>query len=520
MITPTTDREEPGVSTTALAGGSRRGPYLWVSACVMAWAVLAIAHGAWGGDFDLHMATVWALILDPWSPADPMVGGAADSAYFTPYIVTLALIARSFEIFPFHLFQVAALANVSIFLWGFGRFCRHFGPNRWIPVVALFAAGLISGIESPSWSGFLDVGSLFATLPYPSFLANALMFLVWDAFLSYRNRPIALQLVTVSVLAGLTVLIHPFTGLNMALGLVAFFLADIQRWGRRAVLNLALGVALSLTIVVVWPYFDARMLFTHSSDGYDLAGVHAPLVELMTSHWGLGAYGLALLGLPALVLRVQRRLGREMVALAILASALVGLGTLAGSYELSRIIPVALLPMQLSLAVFLVEEYVGGPDRRIRLYAAVSAIAALAGLYGGRYALSSAWPPRLDASPQTGWWHETRLESLDGVEKYLDPGDVAIVDTGSLGRGLNSLGVHTIEHHMMYPFADDEPQRRASSAEFFSRVTSPTERGRIADQYGVVCVVAPRNRWIIDPREVDGFTTAHDIGKAGRMLCR
>ncbi|MDQ3938659.1 MAG: O-antigen ligase family protein, partial [Chloroflexota bacterium] len=154
-------------------------PYASVALVLVGWAVLVIASRYWVSDFYVHMATVRALASDLVRPLDPMVGVAAGSAYFSPYTVGLAVAVRSLGVTPLTAFEVAAVLNFVLLLYAIWRFTRHLGPNRWIPVAALVSMGLLWGINSPTWSGFYDLGSVSFTLPYPSLLATALMLLAW-----------------------------------------------------------------------------------------------------------------------------------------------------------------------------------------------------------------------------------------------------------------------------------------------------------------------------------------------------
>ncbi|MCW2898369.1 MAG: hypothetical protein JWO67_634 [Streptosporangiaceae bacterium] len=65
------------------------------------------------------------------------------------------------------------------------------------------------------------------------------------------------------------------------------------------------------------------------------------LITDVVKDGGFATYGLALVGLPALVTGGPRPLGRELQILFLLAVSVVAIGAATGSYGLARAIPVA-----------------------------------------------------------------------------------------------------------------------------------------------------------------------------------
>jgi hypothetical protein len=181
------------------------------------WAVLLVLQHRWGQDIRLHYATLDALERDPWNPGDPMVGGPSTGPYFSPYMLLLAFVGKT-GLSGVTVFGIAALANTALFLWAFRRFAAHLSPKPAVAALGLIFTVLLWGWSSYGWSGFLDLRSLATELPYPAMLGLALMFLVWDALLRFRDTRASRPLVALVLLAALLVLIHPFTAVNTTVG--------------------------------------------------------------------------------------------------------------------------------------------------------------------------------------------------------------------------------------------------------------------------------------------------------------
>jgi hypothetical protein len=281
-------------------------PWAPVCAAVLGWAVLVVLRHSWAGDIRLHLGTLHGLLRDPWSPVDPLVGAVEGSPYYSPYMVALAAFAKLTGLSPLTVLELAGLANVALWLWALIRFCGLLGGPA-VGALAVVFSLLLWGLRPPEWSGFFGLYSLSWTMSYPSLTATALMLLAWRAYLEARWAPLA-------PLLALVLLIHPFTALNTVLGLSAFALAEPARLRARG--QYAAGAA-ALLLALAWPWSDLTALPAASGG---LSSIHRGLVMDVFDAYGLGHYGLALAGLPALLTGIGRRpLGRELALLFALA---------------------------------------------------------------------------------------------------------------------------------------------------------------------------------------------------------
>jgi hypothetical protein len=229
----------------------RFSPYLLLSLGVLLWACGVVAQHTWTNDFLLHVGTVRAMARDPLHPPDPMVGTGFGSPYYSPLILLLALVVRLGGLSPLAVFGGLALVNAVLLLWSFRRFCGWFTSSSGA-TIALVATLFLWGVNPPVWSGFLSMRSLAEVLPYPSTFAFGLMLLAWDRLLRYQARHEPRHLVSFGLLAATITLVHSFTAVSTAIGVVAILIAHWSAWRRRDLVGLALAGLGAFLLVAVW----------------------------------------------------------------------------------------------------------------------------------------------------------------------------------------------------------------------------------------------------------------------------
>jgi hypothetical protein len=479
-----------------------RDPYLIVAGLVLLWTVLVTFRHAWAGDFRLHLATVHALSAHLWIPADPLLGAASGSPYYSPYTVLLGAIAAVTGASPRTVLECAGIVNVVLLLVALRRFCRRLGGGSLAAALALVFTLLLWGLNPIEWSGFLGLYSLSWTMSYPSVIATAIMLFVWDAFLRHRDRPEGRRaLVAIVALGTLVVLIHPFTAVNTVIGLVAFSLADPRALLRARSLWLAGAAVAILVLVLLWPWSDVFSLFG-AAGAFD--GVHKRLITDVVQQFGFKHYGFALIGLPALVMGGRRPLGRELQILFGLAVTLVAFGALTGAYGMARAIPVAMLPLHFALASYLADARAGRSAVRLA-YAGAALLVCCVGLYGESGGLVRAYWG--DVSPATlrAWKGREVTSKYDPLAARVRPGDVVISDNQLVRRLVNAHGAYTVVPGWPYPFVADDAARSRDNLEFFDAGTRPERRRAIADHYGVTCVLVAHHRALLAPGMLPGF---------------
>jgi hypothetical protein len=488
-----------------------------VAAFVVLWAVLVTLRHTWGGDFRLHLATLHTLSADLWTAKDPLVGEATGSPYYSPYTVLLGAITAVTGVHPRTVLEVAGIANVVLLLLALRRFCRHLGGGPFVPVLALVFTLLLWGLRPIEWSGFLGAYSVSWTMSYPSLLAAAIMFVLWDAYLRSREGPRGWRTPAVMVVLGaLLVLIHPFTAVNTVIGLIAFALARPRALRDIRTLWLVAVALAVLLLVVLWPWSEVFSLFGAAGD-FD--AVHERLVTDVVREFGFKHYGLALVGLPALVTAARRPLGRELQVLFVISVAIIAMGALTGQYGLARAIPVAMLPLHLALASYLGTRMVARPMPRA-LYAGVVLLACAVGVYGESGGVIRAYWSDVSNTTLRAWKSHEATTLYDSLMPGIRGGDVVMTDARLAARQANARGAYTVRPAWPYPFVD-EAARGRDNREFFDAKTSPERRRAIADRYRVRCVLVAYHRVIRKPGALPGFRIQSRTAD-GRsvLLCR
>ncbi|GAB1823156.1 hypothetical protein [Herbidospora sp. RD11066] len=328
------------------AQAERSGWYVLVAGAVLGWALLVAYRHAWVGDWDLHVATMRAALDDV----------HADGS---PYVLGLAFVARVCGAEPETVLGVAGILNVLALLVALRVFGRRLGAGDATVALAAGFTVVLWGVDGFGWSGFPGLTSLSFAFAFPSTPAAALMVLTWARLVGFRDS--GRGLVALVVLPPVIVLVHPFTAVAAVVGIAGILVARRWEW-RRLVLIVPAGVG-AVALALAWPYPEVTGPLT------DAPELYRPLVEEPLSR-----YGLALIGVPALLYGLRRPLGRELLIIAVLGAVVAGLAVAAGRYEFARLIPVVVLMCHLALARHLGERLPGW-----RPYAVVTAIACIAG---------------------------------------------------------------------------------------------------------------------------------------------
>ncbi len=509
----------PATATTpqdAPRAARRRDPYLLLSGAVLVWAVGVVVQHTWTADFLLHAGTVQALARDLLSPPDPMVGSGSGSPYYSPYVLLAAVAVRLTGLWVATVLGVLGLLNVVVLLWAFRRFCGWFTASGGA-AVALLATLFLWGVRPPVWSGFLSMRSLAEVLPYPSTLAFALMLLGWDRLLRYRRDRDVRSLAQFAVLVAAVTVVHSFSAVNMAVGVLALLVAF--RWSVADLARIGAAGIGGVAIAALWPYSS---LWSQAASGGDFADIHRQLLDMLLDPRQL-ACGYVLLALVPLALRWRRDRRDPLVLLfAVTVVAVVGAAA-AGQYQYLRLLPVAMLAAHVAFGAFLAD---GGPRLARRLTAAAALVALGAGLLvdvtplGG---LVGAVPVRwLPGTVQP----LARTPSLSGPSREFDyvrdlvpPGSVVLTDGRWSDRHLNWLGYFTVNPGWPNPWLADGDQRAADRATFRDPATTAERRGEIARRYDARCVLLNATPAVGGPAAVDGYPLVR-TGPGGSLHCR
>src|SRR5262249_6563462 len=156
--------------------------------------------------------------------------------YYSPYPLLLALLARLTGLSSVTMLAIAGPVVVVLLLLGLRAFVRTLsvdrlpaGPaqvpahdNRLAPALALVFVLVLWGLKPRVWSGFFSLWALPFLMAFPSTLALALTLWLWAGLSRTLDGPVRwLRYLGLGLLAGLVVLVHPFTLVMAGLGAAA-----------------------------------------------------------------------------------------------------------------------------------------------------------------------------------------------------------------------------------------------------------------------------------------------------------
>jgi hypothetical protein len=488
VTTPAVAAGEAGVRVepapeVAAAAAPRTSPardrvrLLAVTLGALALCTLYAVRGDFSSDFWEHAAVVRELSVRPFSPTHPLLSVDATHAYFSPYLLAVALAARATGISAIAALAIAGLVNLVLLILALRRLLLRLLPQgeAATPYALLFIF-FLWGKNPWMWSGFLHIGMLGYNVAYPSALAAAAMFLALATLLDALDRRRSLPFIGIAFLLALCIVVHPPTAIVLVAGLAALFLARVKdRFLFNGVL-LAGAVVAGVAGASAWPYFPVLQLFV------------AQPVEF--HNWSLVFYQdvpaqiwPALLALPVLLWRLREDRRDPLVLFAVALLIIYAVGGVTGKYGLGRVIAYIVVLIQVALGAAVATWESRLPARRAWLAPACT-LAVLLGLV----AYVKPALPRIRRYERPQWY------DVESVLTPVRPGDVVMADsrTSYLVPVLTGGRVVAWRHPVYW--VPDHAERREAQDRFFTTATDAERRAVIA-RYRV--------RWVLlNRREV------------------
>ncbi|HEX8241728.1 MAG TPA: hypothetical protein VF574_18480 [Allosphingosinicella sp.] len=251
-----------------------------------------------------HLASLRALIENPFHPANPFVATGEGSRHFHPYWVSVALVARAFGWNAWQAIAFAGFVSAGTLLVGIHAFGRAFYRTPWGPL-ALLGAMAFGWCLPVSHTGYHSLGTLIEGIAYPAALLIGLSLLLWALVIRALERP---------VLAGWIVPLAAFMFATHQLGAGIGFMAAgcfILLWPGatfRARAAAAGALAAGILLSMAWPYHNpfeaiARTGIPTWSGGinfYHPVMLVIAFVPSLLGLWGLRHRRFARTGLPVL----------------------------------------------------------------------------------------------------------------------------------------------------------------------------------------------------------------------------
>jgi hypothetical protein len=466
-----------------------RHPYLILSVLIVLLALAFSIRRPWSGDLGMHGATIERLRLNLTHPGNPLVDADTPSPYYSPYTVLLAVVARLFGWSALTVLNVVSPINVVVLLIGVRAFIRTLTDRAWAPVLAIVSMLLLWGLQPWVWSGFLSFWALPLVMSYPSTIALGLTLLWWTGLSRSLDAPARwYRYLGLGLLAAVIALTHQFTFVIAALGAVALVVSKARTLSRAAWLFLILAAAEAVVLILIWPYYS---FFDLSSVSGSLDNIHRPLYANPFMR-----YGLCVVALPALWLRVRRNRLDPLVLLFGMSALVVVGGWVTGKYEYGRVWPGVMLAAQLALAVEL-----AGPlpvSRWVRrAWLPVTALACAIGLVTQVGNLVYLAPASLATGKVRGAVNAyVKFPDYSWIRRYVHEGDVVLTDDYFSLHAIPGYGVFTVQPAWPDPMLPDESARRAAEHEMVT-TKDPARRAELFRQYHVRWVLEVPGKWTI-----------------------
>jgi hypothetical protein len=432
-------------------------------------------------DFWEHAATVHQLILHTTDPGNALLAIHTPSAFFSPYLLLVALGAKLTGTGPVHALAAAGLVNYWLLIAGVWCFTRVFSRHRQAPFYALLFIWLLWGVSPWKYSGFFNLRALSAVIAYPSTFATGIGMLtaaLWNHTVELRGRR---QWATAAVCTvGLTVVVlsHPVAAAATGSAMLAISLTADDR--ARALAALVVVGAVATGLCIAWPYYSITRL-AGAQGPYDpgsvvlyrdwVVHILPAFAALVLIFYGTGTLRRARLGLycvPLIALYIYGYPSHHYVdgttISYVVIGAQIGLADLAANFERPAL------------------NWLKGPA--LVLAAGAVALLFVAELYNMRGGLRGSLPGTGAAPPV----YASYKPAVDGlppsatVAAPLNDGSEAVIPVYA-GR--------LIATHRPLAFVKDQQRRQQIVYQFFSAATSNDYRRQIIDRYRVRYIVVP-----------------------------
>jgi hypothetical protein len=454
-------------------------------------ALALCALYAWRGDFSSdfweHAAVVRELSVRPFSPTHPLLSVNATHAYFSPYLLAVALVARVTGISAISALATAGLVNLVLLVLAFRRLLVRLLPRgEAAAAYALFFSFFLWGNQPWMWSGFLHIGMLGYNVAYPSTFAAAAMFLCLSLLLDALDRGYSAAYIGIALLVTLCVITHPPTAMVLIVGLAALFLAHASdRWLTNGVF-LASAVVAGVAGAAAWPYFPVLQLLIAQPPEFQSWSL-VFYQDVPAQIWPVMA------ALPVLLWRLRRNRRDPLVLFAAFLSVMYAVGGITGKYGLGRVIAYIAVLIQIALGAAVAAWESRLPERRAWLVPACTLMAILA-------LVAYTKPPLPRLRYEAPLWHD-----VQNILSPVRPGEVVLADSRTSYTVPVLTGGRVVAwRHPVY-WVPDHAQRREAQDRFFTPVTD-AERRAVISRYHV--------RWVLLNRREVGLTRLEE----GRLL--
>jgi hypothetical protein len=446
------------------------------------WILLVQAtNGLWYGDFWEHSAVVNALLSNLAQPPHPFFTIEAPHAFFSPYALLVAALARSLSISAIDALAIFGLLNFIMFCYGLLQTASTVSATQRSAVAfyALLFTIFLWGQDPWGYSGFFHSKVLAAVLPYPSMFSMGLSLIAIRIYYDQVQQPNHFSAIKLVSLGSLILLSHPLTFIFLY---IVFFcqsmvMAPVGLFKKlsRPLLMLVVTFALGY----LWPYYSLLDLLLHAGAVYHPYN-SAMYLSVLARIWP------SIVVLPLIWWVVHDKKGIVYI-LAIAAMLIIFFyGDYSQQYSFGRIIAGLILLTHLLQArgLLLLENYA---ILRMPLAASIFMFTVVLGsLFFGWSVLANTSTRSLTVLHSL-WLgrqvsNEINFKNIKFLADYVRRDSVVLTDLETSGI-VPSFGGKVIAAPHPQAFVSDDGQRREDIQGFFSNTATLDTRQRMLNKY-------------------------------------
>ena len=428
-------------------------------------------NGQWVGDFWEHSAVVRELATHILRPQHPQLLLDAPHAFFSPYAVLVALLARLLHVDAVTALSVMGLINLILLCLGIRLFSASVGVacRSAAAFYALLFTLLCWGSHPWEYSGFFHIGVLGYVLPYPSTFAVALTLIALGLNRHRVETQQPFWLVLIWAIAATVLISHPITYIVLAAGLFSQAIAEKGRALSQVVL---MGCLLVLAFLVAsfWPYFSVYRLLVHESPAYHFQN-KTMYREVAIRIWP------SLFALPLVVARFRSGWRRPWNLLLAILLVIYTYGAISGKYSYGRVISFIVFLLQFAMA----EQLSTYESRMLPMYWA-RRLALPVGI--ACFVLLLSMAPLLRTLSRSFLGRSPTHTDYQFLARFTGQYDIVLTDIYS-SWFVPTFGGKVVAVPPSHPlaFVPDQDIRASDIGRFFSEESTLAERTRIMQKY-------------------------------------
>lgn len=450
-----------------------RYAYFIVAGFLVVFEAFYLLKGDWIGDFWEHAAVVNELQLSPIYPRNPIIEESAPHAFYSPYLLVVALFGNVVKINSIQALSCFAIFNLFFFLWSLFYFCKKIYDKHAtiLPALSLLFILFFWGVNAPRWSGFYTFYNLHFVLPYPSTFSMSLCFLIWGMIadgraLNGKNYILLVLLTTIVILT------HPTTALLLFIGMALLYVVYLEVSISKILLVSVKLILPVLTLCFFWPYYNFFSLFSNDS-----ADFHKDSYELSQNIWQ--AFWPSLSSLLLLTFVKKDKLARFFFIGILFMTVIYACGNFMHIYGLSRLLSGVMIFTQIGLAYLVCRLSIFSKQKSKLTLSAVGCLF-ITSIFLCRLQLYySIW-----IYPRSDFQTVTIQERYNFLPSVLNPGDVVLTSLAS-SLYIPAFGGKVIATIRPLYWVKDLKQRRMAVHTFFASNTEAKTRDSIAALYNV-----------------------------------